>query len=311
MSNSVIKILLAGSPNLAVPAFQAILKDSRFQVIGLLTQPDQPAGRGWKLTPPPTKIWALENNLTIWQPEKLKNWRPVIEEINPEIVVVIAYGKLIPEALLSLPKYGWINVHGSLLPKYRGAGVLSAPIINGDQQTGISIIRLVKELDAGPIIAQETIKLDDDETMGSLASKIGDTATAILPDTLIGYIEEQLCPVLQDDNQASYVGLVTTEDAKIDWQKPAIEIERLIRAMQPAPGAWTNWREQRLKIIIARLSNQDWLNPGKVGLIDGQLAVGTGQGNLIIDKLQLAGRQAVNGTEFLIGQPAILGEYLV
>lgn len=311
MASLPIKILLAGSPQLAVPAFQAILDDDRFQVLGLLTQPDQPAGRGLKLTPPPAKIWAEENNLPIWQPEKLKTWLPVLTEINPEIVVVIAYGKLVPESLLNLPKHGWINVHGSLLPKYRGAGVLSAPIINGDQQTGVSIMKLVKELDAGPVIFQQAIPLSIDETMGSLASKIGDTAAAILPNTLIGYIEGNLLPQAQADNQVSYAGLVMTADAKIDWQKTAIEIERLIRAMQPAPGAWTTWHDQRLKIIIAQLSDQSWLSPGKVGLIDGQLAVGTSQGSLIIKRLQLAGRQAVSGAEFLIGQPVVLGEYWV
>jgi methionyl-tRNA formyltransferase len=306
-----LKILLAGSPQLAVPAFQAILKDSRFIVVGLLTQPDQPAGRGLKLTPPPAKIWALENNLPIWQPEKLRTWLPKLIELAPEIVVVIAYGKLIPETLLSMPKYGWINVHGSLLPKYRGAGVLSAPIINGDEQTGVSIMKLVKELDAGPLIAQEIIPLAADETMGSLADKLADTAAAILPDTLIGYIEKHLSLQPQDEKLVSYVGLITTADAKINWQKSAIEIERLIRAMQPAPGAWTTWREQRVKIIGGQLSKQDWLNPGKIGLIDGQLAVGTGQGSLLLDRLQLAGRQAISGHEFLIGQLSILGEYLV
>jgi methionyl-tRNA formyltransferase len=311
MAVSKIKILLAGSPKLALPAFQAIFNDDRFQVVGLLTQPDQPAGRGLKLTPPPAKAWALNNGLTVWQPEKLKTWQPVLADIKPDVVVVIAYGQLIPQALLEMLPQGWVNVHGSLLPKYRGAGVLSAPIINGDQQTGLSIMKLIKELDAGPVIAQFKIDLVNDETMGSLASKIGKVAADILPDTLIGYIEGRLNPLPQDDSQASYVGLVTTEDAKLDWQKSAIEIERLVRAMQPAPGAWTTWRDQRLKIIAIQLSDQSWLNPGKVGLIDGQLAVGTSQGSLIIERLQMAGRQAVSGSEFLIGQPVVLGEYLV
>ena len=310
MTSPKVKILLAGSPQLAVPAFQAIADDQRFQVLGLLTQPDQPAGRGLKLTPPPAKVWALNNGLTVWQPEKLKTWQPVLADIKPDVVAVIAYGQLIPQALLEMPPQGWINVHGSLLPKYRGAGVLSAPIINGDQQTGLSIMKLIKELDAGPVIAQVKIDLANDETMGSLASKIGQVAADILPDTLIGYIEGRLTPQPQDDSQASYVGLVATADAKIDWHQPAPEIERLVRAMQPAPGAWTTWRDQRLKIIAVQLSDQGWLNPGKVGLIDGQLAIGSSQGALIIHRLQLAGRQAVSGSEFLIGQADILGEYL-
>lgn len=310
MASSKVKILLAGSPQLAVPAFQAIINDQRFQVLGLLTQPDQPAGRGLKLASPPAKVWALNNGLTVWQPEKLKTWQPMLANIKPDMVVVIAYGQLIPQMLLEMPPHGWINVHGSLLPKYRGAGVLSAPIINGDQQTGISIMKLIKELDAGPVIAQFKIDLANNETMGSLANKVGQVVADILPNTLMGYIEGRLTPQLQDDSQASYVSLVTTADARIDWHQPALGIERLVRAMQPAPGAWTTWRDQRLKIIEAAVSNQGWFNPGKVGLIDGQLAIGSGQGSLIIHRLQLAGRQAVSGNEFLIGQADILGGYL-
>ncbi len=306
-----IRVLLAGSPKLAIPAFQALLDDQRFEILGLLTQPDQPAGRGLKLTPPLAKVWALGKGLAVWQPEKIKLWQNELAGLKPDVVVVIAYGKLIPESMLNQPEFGWVNVHGSLLPKYRGAGVLFAPIINNDRETGVSIMKLVKEMDAGPIIAQEKIVLDKQETMGSLAEKIATAAAEILPETLFGYIQGQLVPQGQDQTQVSYAGLISTGDAKIDWQKEAIDIEALIRAMQPAPGAWTMWREQRIKIIAGRISEQDWLNPGKVGLLDGQLAVGTGLGSLIIDKIQLAGRPVVSAQEFLIGQPQILGQYLV
>lgn len=306
-----IRVLLAGSPKLAIPAFQALLDDQRFEILGLLTQPDQPAGRGLKLTPPLAKVWALEKGLAVWQPEKIKLWQNELVGLKPDVVVVIAYGKLIPESMLNQPEFGWVNVHGSLLPKYRGAGVLFAPIINNDRETGVSIMKLVKEMDAGPIIAQKKIVLDKQETMGSLAEKIATVAAEILPETLFGYIQGQLVPQGQDQTQISYAGLISTGDAKIDWQKEAIDIEALIRAMQPAPGAWTMWREQRIKIIAGRISEQDWLNPGKVGLLDGQLAVGTGLGSLIIDKIQLAGRPVVSAQEFLIGQPQILGQYLV
>lgn len=305
-----IRVLLAGTPKLAIPSFQSLLNDNRFQIIGLLTQPDQPAGRGLKLTPPPTKVWALENNLPVWQPEKIKLWSEKLAELKPEVVVVIAYGKLIPESMLRQPEFGWVNVHGSLLPKYRGAGVLFAPIINSDEETGVSIMKLVKEMDAGPVMMQKKIVLDKQETMGSLAEKIAAVAAEILPNILFDYTQGKLALQEQDETQVSYAGLISIADAKIDWQQKAVKLDALIRAMQPAPGAWTMWHEQRIKIATARISEQDWLNPGKVGLIDGQLAVGAQDGSLIIDQLQLAGRQTVSGQEFLIGQPQILGEYL-
>ncbi len=310
MKKQKIKVLLAGSPKLAIPAFQALLDDQRFEILGLLTQPDQPAGRGLKLTPPSAKVWALENDLTVWQPEKIKLWQNELIDLKPDVVVVIAYGKLIPEAMLNQIEFGWVNIHGSLLPKYRGAGVLFAPIINNDKETGVSIMKLVKEMDAGPIITQEKIILDNQETMGSLSEKIATVAAEILPNTLFDYIQGKLVPQEQDQTRVSYAGLISTEDAKIDWQKEAVDIDALVRAMQPAPGAWTMWREQRIKIIAGRISEQGWLNPGKVGLLDGQLAIGSKKGSLIIDKIQLAGRPVVSAQEFLIGQPQILGEYL-
>ncbi len=171
-------------------------------------------------------------------------------------------------------------------------------------------MKLVKEMDAGPVMMQKKIVLDKQETMGSLAEKIAAVAAEILPNILFDYTQGKLALQEQDETQVSYAGLISIADAKIDWQQKAVKLDALIRAMQPAPGAWTMWHEQRIKIATARISEQDWLNPGKVGLIDGQLAVGAQDGSLIIDQLQLAGRQTVSGQEFLIGQPQILGEYL-
>lgn len=305
-----INLVLAGSPQLAIPAFEALWQDNRYSIAGVLTPQDKPAGRGRKMTPPPVKLWAQSHDLLVWQPEPLLSWLATAQEIQPEMIVVMAYGQFVPPVLLNIPRLGWVNVHGSLLPKYRGAGILTAPIINGDRETGISLIQLTKKLDAGPVIARRVIPLSPTETNESLATKIANEAALMLPDTLYQYAQGLLVPKEQDDSQATYVGLVRPQDARIDWRKSAQEIERLIRAMQPKPGAWTMWDGQRLKIIASQVADSAGFKPGRVEYVNNQLLVGTGQGNLIVNKLQLAGRSVLGGAEFLRGHPTIIGAYL-
>ncbi|HOR69378.1 MAG TPA: methionyl-tRNA formyltransferase [bacterium] len=305
-----INLVLAGSPQLAIPAFEALWQDNRYSIAGVLTPQDKPAGRGRKMTPPPVKLWAQSHDLLVWQPEPLLSWLATAQEIKPEMIVVMAYGQFVPPVLLNIPRLGWVNVHGSLLPKYRGAGILTAPIINGDRETGISLIQLTKKLDAGPVIARRVIPLSPTETNESLATKIANEAALMLPDTLYQYAQGLLVPKEQDDSQATYVGLVRPQDARIDWRKSAQEIERLIRAMQPKPGAWTMWDGQRLKIIASQVADSAGFKPGRVEYVNNQLLVGTGQGNLIVNKLQLAGRSVLGGAEFLRGHPTIIGAYL-
>ncbi len=305
-----INLVLAGSPQLAIPAFEALWQDNRYSIAGVLTPQDKPAGRGRKMTPPPVKLWAQSHDLLVWQPEPLLSWLATAQEIQPEMIVVMAYGQFVPPVLLNIPRLGWVNVHGSLLPKYRGAGILTAPIINGDRETGISLIQLTKKLDAGPVIARRVIPLSPTETNESLATKIANEAALMLPDTLYQYAQGLLVPKEQDDSQATYVGLVKPQDARIDWRKSAQEIERLIRAMQPKPGAWTMWDGQRLKIIASQVADSAGFKPGRVEYVNNQLLVGTGQGNLIVNKLQLAGRSVLGGAEFLRGHPTIIGAYL-
>jgi methionyl-tRNA formyltransferase len=305
-----INLVLAGSPQLAIPAFEALWQDNRYSIAGVLTPQDKPAGRGRKMTPPPVKLWAQSHDLLVWQPEPLLSWLATAQEIKPEMIVVMAYGQFVPPVLLNIPRLGWVNVHGSLLPKYRGAGILTAPIINGDRETGISLIQLTKKLDAGPVIARRVIPLSPTETNESLATKIANEAALMLPDTLYQYAQGLLVPKEQDDSQATYVGLVKPQDARIDWRKSAQEIERLIRAMQPKPGAWTMWDGQRLKIIASQVADSAGFKPGRVEYVNNQLLVGTGQGNLIVNKLQLAGRSVLGGAEFLRGHPTIIGAYL-
>jgi len=310
MPSKKINVVLAGSPSMAIPAFEALWQDSRYNIYGVLTQQDKPAGRGRKMTPPPVKLWAQSHNLLVWQPQYLLSWLTTAQEIKPDIIVVMAYGQFVPSALLNVPRLGWVNVHGSLLPKYRGAGVLTAPIINGDKETGISLIQLTKKLDAGPIIARRIIPLSPTETNGSLAAKIANEAALMLPDTLYQYAQGLLVPQEQDDSQSTYVGLIKSQDARINWRKSAKEIERFIRAMQPQPGAWTMLSDNRLKIIASQVADSAGFKPGQVECVNNQLMVGTGQGNLIITKLQLAGRSVLSGVEFLRGHPTIVSAYL-
>ena len=270
-----------GTPDFAVPTLELLAKN--FNISLVVTTPDKQAGRGLKLQPSPIKLKALELQSPIAQPISLKDpsFLEQLKDINPDFIVVVAF-RIVPNEILSIPKYGTINLHPSLLPKYRGAGILTAPIINGDRETGISLIQLTKKLDAGPVIARRVIPLSPTETNESLATKIANEAALMLPDTLYQYAQGLLVPKEQDDSQATYVGLVRPQDARIDWRKSAQEIERLIRAMQPKPGAWTMWDGQRLKIIASQVADSAGFKPGRVEYVNNQLLVGTGQGLSLI-----------------------------
>lgn len=313
MSNK-IKIIFIGTPDFALPGLRALISDPMFDVVGVITQPDKPVGRKQILTPPVVKTEAEKYNITVHQPEKIKNYELRIK--NLDLIVVIAYSQIIPKSILDAPKYGVINVHGSLLPKYRGAACIQWPIINGDKETGVTIMKMDKGLDTGPILTQKSIPIKDSDTTGTLFDKISKLGAEILLPTLKDYIAGKIKPAPQDETKANYVGRIKKADGQINWNKPVAQIERFVRAMMPWPTAHSTQHIAHNKKIIKILavSNKplgvNKYKPGEMFEHDGALAVQCGEDALIIEKIQLAGKKPISGKDFIKGYGNLIGERL-
>ena len=317
-SSEKIKIILMGTPDFSLPSFKAIKNDDFFEVIGVFTQPDKASGRKKIVSAPPVKLWAQAENLPIYQPEKIKPVTELIKELAPDLIVVIAYGKIIPLEILNIPPHDCINVHASLLPKYRGAACLNAPILNGDRKTGLTIMKMDEGLDTGPILKQIQINLDKKETLFSLHNKLAELSTKILPNTLKDWVGGKIKPQKQDNSQASYIGVLKKEDGLINWLQPAIEIERKIRAFNPWPGTFSyiNLKNKNKKIIkileanIADTKNSENFKAGQLYAEAKKLKIKCGQNSLHILKLQIEGGKKITGSEFLVGHQEYLQQIL-
>ncbi|MFA4834008.1 MAG: methionyl-tRNA formyltransferase [Patescibacteria group bacterium] len=313
MSNqSPIKIIFAGTPDFAVPGFKAMLADKDFKILAVITQPDKPVGRKQILTPSTVKTEAQKNNIPVWQPDKIAEIKGEIKKSNPDLAVLAAYGQIIPQEILDIPCFGWINVHGSLLPRWRGAACVQAPILASDKKTGITIMKIEKGLDTGPILKQTEIKIDPEETAETLHDKLARLGAKILPGTIKEYIDGKIKPKPQDNQKASYAPTLKKEDGKINWQKKAEEIERMVRALTPWPRTWTNWQNKIIKIVSIsptplKINNH---KIGQIFLYNSQLAVQCGKNALIIKKLQLEGKKETTAEEFLRGYKDIIGQIL-
>jgi len=340
MSNKETKLIFAGTPDFAVPGFKAMLADKDFKILAVITQPDKPVGRKQILTPAAIKIEAQKNNIPVWQPNKVADIKEEIGRANPDLAVLIAYGQIIPPEILDIPRFGWVNVHGSLLPRWRGAACLQAPILSGDKKTGVTIMKIAKGLDTGPILKQTEIKIDSEETAETLHDKLANLGAKILPDTIKNYINGKIKPKPQDNEKASYAPTLKKEDGKIDWQKKAEEIERMVRTFTPWPGTWTNWQGKIIKISALGGSRPEpacagradqplagatisggkntepeilqinKYKPGQTFLHNGKLAVQCGQNALIIKKLQMEGKKEITAEEFLRGYKNVVGQIL-
>ncbi len=315
-----IRLIFMGTPDFAVPGLTSLIAAPDFEIIGVYTQSDKPVGRKQLLTPPAIKTTALQNNLKVFQPIKIKTTTEIIRSLKPDLIVVIAYGQIIPPDILDIPTYGCLNIHASLLPKYRGAACLNAPILNGDEETGITIMKMEAGLDTGPILKQEKIKLNGQETLETVHDKLAVLGADLLIPTLRDFLAEKIKPKEQDESQASYVKTLKKEDGRIDWKKTAIEIERSVRAYNPWPGTYTlmtpsDGQESEYKIIkILKTEHQPLIiNKYKIGEIfreNNKLMVQCGQDALTILKLQLAGGRASTAEEFICGHQDFIGHIL-
>ena len=284
-----IKIIFLGTSSFGLPAFIALMKEENFEIVLTITRPDKPSGRKQAVASSPIKIMALKNNITILQPGHIIDIREKIALVKPDLIIVAAYGQIIPEAILNIPKFGCLNLHASLLPKYRGAAPINGAILRGEEQTGVTIMKMDKELDTGPILAQISLKVDPNDTAGTLHDKLSQASPDFLIKTIKQYIEGETTPRPQDSNYASYTKTLKKSDGLIDWGKPAQDLEKFIRAMTPWPTAWTWWSGRQIKILSAQPEPLEInsYKPGKTFKYNNGFAVQCGQKAPKIKKLQL------------------------
>lgn len=308
-----LKTIFMGTPEFAIPGFKALANDSRFDVVLAITQTDKAVGRRHEVKETPIKQTAKQLDIDVLQPAKIKDAIDKIKEIDPDLIVVIAYGKIIPQSILDIPKYGCINLHGSLLPKYRGASCLSAPILNGDKESGLSVMKMDAGLDTGPVIRQASVKLEDKETLSSLHDKLSQLGANLLPDAIIDYINGEEPLKEQDDSLSSYVKMTSKQDGEIDWNKSAQEIERQVRAYNPWPGTFSYLPDGKmLKIIEADYTNKEEKNAkvGEIMINDDEISIRCGQGSLIILQLQLEGGKKMDAKQFIVGNSRLNAQIL-
>jgi len=295
------RTVFMGSPDFAVPTLRA-LAAAHYPIAGVITQPDRPAGRGNLLTPPPVKVAALELGLELLQPEKIKapEAMQTLRDWNPDLIVVAAFGQILRPEVLNLPKYGCLNVHASLLPRHRGAAPIQAAILSGDQETGITIMRMDPGIDTGPMLAQRSLEILPTDTGGSLFEKLSVLGGDLLLETLPRYLNGEIQPQLQPAEGATYAPMLKKEHGLLDFGQTAVELERKIRAFSPWPGTFIHWQGAPLKIHQAHVKDGNWVI-GKLGIVDGLPAVGTAAGVLVFDELQPPGKGKMPGKAFLAG----------
>jgi methionyl-tRNA formyltransferase len=298
-----VKIVFGGTPDVAVPSLDA-LADSRHELLAVVTRPDAPRGRGKKLTASQVAQRAVDLGIEVLKPQRPRDEEFVIRlnELAPDCCPVVAYGALLPQRVLDIPRHGWINLHFSLLPAWRGAAPVQHAILAGDQLTGATTFQIVLELDAGPIFATVREPIRPNDTAGDLLHRLSLSGARILVDTLDGIEDGTLTPTPQPetDAQVSYASKINVEDAHIDWTQPAEVVDRLIRACTPAPGAWTTIRDERFKINSARLSDFV-LPPGRLEISKRSVRVGTATQALELDEVQAQGKKPMAAADWARG----------
>lgn len=304
------KILFMGTPDFAATILQKII-GAGHEVIGVVTQPDKQKGRGKALSVPPVKELALEHNLTIYQPRKVREpeFVQIIKELSPEAIVVAAFGQLLPKDILDIPPFGCINVHASLLPKYRGAAPIQYAIINGEEKTGITIMHMDVELDKGDMILQSEIPIAPDETGGSLFEKLTGLGADLLIEALKKLEDGTANRIPQNHSEATFVRVLDKTMGCIDFSQPAQQIERLIRGLNPWPSAYTSLGDKTLKLWRAQVAPaKENAKPGEIIEIKKDaIVVMTGKDALVINELQLEGKKRMTADAFLRGYPLSVG----
>ena len=304
------RIVFMGTPDFAVPSLQALI-DAGHDVCAVYTQPDKPQGRKQILTAPPVKTLALEHDIPVFQPNTLKNEdeQARLRELAPEVIIVVAYGKLLPKAVLDIPPHGCINVHGSLLPRWRGAAPIQWAVIAGDEMAGVTTMQMAEGLDTGDMLLTYETKVGEKETAGELFDRLAQSGAELLTQTLVKL--DEITPRPQDDAQSCYAHMLDKQMAVIDWSKSAHEIDCLIRGLNPWPIALTMLSGERLKVFAAEKAAGNG-EPGTVIEADPKkgLTVACGEGALKLIEIQLVGGKRMKATDFLRGHVIEVGTKL-
>jgi methionyl-tRNA formyltransferase len=307
------RIIFMGTPPFAVPTLNA-LHDNGYDIPMVVTQPDRPRGRGRKLTQPAVKALSQNLGYRVVQPASIKtaDFSSLVRELKPDIVVVVAFGKILPENVLALPRFGTINVHASLLPKYRGPAPIQWAVINGEKETGVCTQLMEKELDTGDLLLSVHESIKPDDTAGDLHDRLAAIGANVLIDTLKGLADKTIQPVRQDHSLATYAPMLTKDDGLINWNKPAKSLECFIRGVTPWPGAYTFLGDKRLKIFRSRsVETEISESPGTIlkGFPD-ELRIATAKEALSIKEIQGASGKRLSVSDFLRGHPIIPGTVL-
>ena len=307
------RVVFMGTPDFAVGTLEAILAAGH-EVAGVVTQPDKPKGRGKNMQFPPVKETALAHDLTVYQPVKVKEEEFVetLRKLEPEVIVVVAFGQILSKEILDMPKYGCVNVHASLLPKYRGSAPIQWAVINGEKESGVTTMLMNEGIDTGDMLKKVVVPLDEKETGGSLFDKLADEGAKLLVETLKELEQGTVTRTPQQDEQSTHAKMLDKKQGLIDFSKSAVEIERLIRGLNPWPSAYTGYNGKTLKIWDADVVDKDMDGvPGQVVMVNKQeLFVKTGKGLLSLQEVQLEGKKRMDIDAFLRGYAVEVGTKL-
>jgi len=309
-----LKIVFMGTSSFAVLVLEELLKEKKNNnIVGVVTKRDRPAGRGRKLRPSPVKEKAEEEGLTIWQPERVNapEFLELLRGVSPDIIIVAAYGQILRRDLLSIPPKGVINVHASLLPRFRGPDPIRSALLQGEKETGVTIMLIDEGVDTGPVLAQKKVEIEKEDNYQSLTEKLGKEGGKLLVETLPRWVRGEIAPRPQE-GEVSYAPILKKEKARINWEDSAFNIVNQIRAFSPYPGAYTYFRDRRIKILRASLKEGISAPPGTVVEIHPQgFVIATGEGGVVIEEVQPENRPAMTSREFCCGYPLREGDQLL
>lgn len=304
-------IVFMGTPEFSVPCLEKLISDGH-NIKGVFTQPDKPKGRGHKIQFPPVKECALKEGIPVFQPTKMRDGEvlSIIEELKPELIIVIAFGKILPKEILDFPKYGCVNIHASLLPKYRGAAPIQWAVINGEKVSGVTSMQMDVGLDTGDMLLSAEVEIGENDTAGDLHDKLSLLGAQVMSQTIDLISAGKLNPVKQDDSKSNYAPMLTKELCPIDWNETAVKIHNRVRGLSPWPVAISNLEGKTMKVHKTAIADGFSGRPGEVVCVDKKLVVACSDSAVEIVTLQLEGKKSMSAVDFMRGNPIELGTFL-